>query len=78
MGEVDLDEDGSGEMFELEKVDKVRQLQVALVDDLSTQVRRSLYSATDVTDVTDEFDDINDERDKLLLEMTEHVKKWKS
>ena len=46
--EVELDEDDAEETFELEEVDKVEQLQVALVDALSIQVTRSVYLTTDV------------------------------
>jgi hypothetical protein len=73
--EVELDEDDGGETFELEEVDEVGPLRGALVDALSAQVTRSVDSAADATD---DFDKINDERDKLILEMTEHVKECKA
>ena len=71
----EVDEDNTGEKFKLEEVDKVGPLHIALVDALFAQVTRSVDSAADVTD---DFDKINDERDKLILEMTEHVKEWKA
>ena len=64
MREVEIDEGNAEGIFELEEVDEVEPLQVALVDALSVQVTLSVYSAADVID---EFDNINDERDKFIL-----------
>ena len=72
--ENELDEDDAGEMFDLENTDNPDVLLAQVKNALSKQVTNSVYSENDGPDM---FDDINDERDKLLLEMTEHVRKHK-